>query len=219
MVGLWDARRNYARIGEVTSGGVGPHDIRLLSDGRTLVVANGGIETHPETGRAKLNLPVMQSNLSYLGLDGELRVQVHLEAAHQRNSIRHLAVSAQGDVAFAMQWQGDLGADVPLLGVHTRQTNRVELAEAASVRRMQGYLGRVAIDATGRRVAVTSPRVGVLQRFVGTSLDTHTTIEDVCGVAAVLDRFVVTSSTGLVRTGRGTALSQDVALDNHLIAI
>ncbi|MEM1345724.1 MAG: DUF1513 domain-containing protein, partial [Pseudomonadota bacterium] len=45
-IGLWDAT-THTRLGEVPSGGLGPHDMALLPDGRTLVVANGGIRTHP----------------------------------------------------------------------------------------------------------------------------------------------------------------------------
>jgi len=57
IVGVWDATSGYQRIGEFDSGGVGPHDIKPMPGGDLLVVANGGIETHPETGRTKLNIP------------------------------------------------------------------------------------------------------------------------------------------------------------------
>ena len=64
VVGVWDASKGYVRIGEMSSGGVGPHDMHLMADGQTLVVANGGIETHPDSGRTKLNLQTMRPNLS-----------------------------------------------------------------------------------------------------------------------------------------------------------
>ena len=63
VVGIWDARSRYSRIGEFSSGGIGPHDIKMMPDGETLVVANGGIATHPETGQTKLDLPSMRTNL------------------------------------------------------------------------------------------------------------------------------------------------------------
>ena len=43
-----------SRIGELASFGVGPHEVVLMPDGATLVVANGGIRTHPDRDRAKL---------------------------------------------------------------------------------------------------------------------------------------------------------------------
>ncbi|KMW59776.1 putative exported protein [Candidatus Rhodobacter oscarellae] len=219
VVGIWDARRDFARMGEFPSGGVGPHDIKLMPDGASLVVANGGIETHPETGRVKLNIPSMRSTLSYLSLDGELLGQVRLDKAHQKNSIRHLAVSATGDVAFAMQWQGDLAVDLPLLGVHRIETGRLDLVERASVRHMSGYLGSVAIAKDGKSIAATSPRAGIVQEFAGAEYVGETSIADVCGVAAAASGFVLTSGAGLVKPPSGPDVLHDVAWDNHLIAI
>jgi len=46
VVGVYDARDGFARV--------------VLGDGRTLAIANGGIETHPDFGRAKLNIPTMK---------------------------------------------------------------------------------------------------------------------------------------------------------------
>ena len=42
-----------------------------------------------------------------------------LPASLHKNSIRHLAVSSVGHVAFGMQWQGDIPAPA-LVGVHKR---------------------------------------------------------------------------------------------------
>ena len=219
VVGVWDARNQYTRIGEFSSGGVGPHDVKLMPDGQTLVVANGGIETHPETGRTKLNLPTMRSNLSYLTLDGTVVDQMHLPAEHQRNSIRHLAVSETGDVAFAMQWQGDLGVDLPLLGVHNRLAGRVDLLSDASVRKMRGYLGSVALLQGNIRIVVTSPRSGVLQAFGADGQVTEKALTDVCGVAAADHGFVVTTGTGLVRASNDAIIHHPLAWDNHLVRI
>lgn len=219
VVGIWDARNRYTRIGEFSSGGVGPHDIKLMPDGATLVVANGGIDTHPETGRTKLNIPSMRSNLSFLSLNSDLLGQMHLDKMHQKNSIRHLAVSGQGDVAFAMQWQGGLGEDLPLLGIHHVESDTLNLVAPASARHMNGYLGSVAISKDGNHIATTSPRAGVIQEFRHTVLANEISIGDVCGVAASDTGFILTTGTGLVRPSLGRAVSHDLAWDNHLIAV
>ena len=70
------------------------------------MIANGGIDTHPDTGRTKLNIPTMQPNLSYVE-NGTVTEVATLADAFNKNSIRHLAVRQNGDVAFGMQWQGD----------------------------------------------------------------------------------------------------------------
>ena len=61
-----NARQDYRVVDEFHSGGIGPHELRLLSDGNTLVVANGGIRTHPDFDRTPLNLESMQPSLAYL---------------------------------------------------------------------------------------------------------------------------------------------------------
>ena len=66
VIGIYDAARGYSRMGELPSHGVGPHEIALLSDGETLVVANGGIATHPDLPRVKLNLPTLAPSLCYI---------------------------------------------------------------------------------------------------------------------------------------------------------
>ena len=66
VLGLYDAADGYRRVGEVDAAGIGPHDIAMLPDGRTLAVANGGILTLPETGRAMLNVDSMQPSLNLI---------------------------------------------------------------------------------------------------------------------------------------------------------
>jgi len=219
IIGIWDVRDDYVRIGEFSSGGIGPHDIKLMPDGKTLVVANGGIETHPETGRSKLNLPAMRSNLSYLALDGVIESQVELAPEHQRNSIRHLAVSNSGNVAFAMQWQGDLTDDLPLLGVHSLRRQHLKFYGQASVRVMQGYLGSIAFNSDTNQIATTAPRSGIVQVFGPDGLIKNSNMPDVCGVAVSGNGFVVTTGTGVVRAPETGNTKYGVAWDNHLMRI
>ena len=190
-----------------------------MPDGKTLVVANGGIETHPETGRTKLNIPTMRPNLSYLGLDGGVEDQLELTAEHRRNSIRHLAVSKDGHVAFAMQWQGDLNEDLPLLGIHASRTGAFEFAKGAAIRRMHGYLGSVAMSPDGASIMTTSPRAGVAQVFHDADLVQEFRIADVCGVAASAAGFFLTSGAGLVKPARNQGAVHPIAWDNHLVPI
>ncbi|MCH2094262.1 MAG: DUF1513 domain-containing protein [Rhodobacteraceae bacterium] len=219
LVGVWDVTRTPRRIAEFLSGGVGPHDIKMLPDGHTLVVANGGIETHPDTGRVKLNIPTMQSNLTYLSLDGDVLEQVELDAGHQRNSIRHLAVSQDGTVAFAMQWQGGAAPDRPLLGTHRRSDGSLTLVPKASVQALNGYIGSVAISEEGSRIAITSPRRGVAQLFDQVQLTSELEIPDVCGISAVDGGFFVTSGNGICRSPQDKVVRHPLAWDNHLVPV
>lgn len=224
-ISVWDAK-TFERLGDFSSGGIGPHDIRLMPDGQTLVIANGGIETHPETGRTKLNLPVMRPNLSHVSLTGGLLEQMELPSALHKNSIRHLAVRGDGLVGFAMQWQGSQTEHPPLLGLHRMGRDPVLLsATAANQRHLQGYAGSVAFSTDGATIAITCPRGNALHRFdVQTATFTDASaLQDVCGLGAGLDGLIFTTGTGLfgaLNQAEPKVLTRsDCQWDNHLIPI
>ncbi|MBM7067085.1 DUF1513 domain-containing protein [Actibacterium sp. 188UL27-1] len=222
MVGVWRTG-DYARLTAFSSGGIGPHDLKLMPDGRRMVVANGGIETHPDTGRTKLNLPTMRPNLTYLSLDGVVADQIEPPVEWHKNSIRHLAVHGDGRVAIACQWQGDLSDVPPLLATHD---GGAALAFRASghgyERRMQGYAGSIAVSRNSR-IAVTGPRGGLALIFdrSGQFQDTITE-QDICGVAPAADDLAFTTGLGRVLFPIATTWvtrEHDLQWDNHLIAI
>ncbi|MCB4456437.1 DUF1513 domain-containing protein [Leisingera sp. McT4-56] len=226
VIGFWDAADGYRRINAFSSGGIGPHDMLLRRGAPGLAVANGGIETHPDSGRAKLNLPDMRPNLSYLSLDGELQEQMELPPELHLNSIRHLAMRADGTVGFAMQWQGDLGEQVPTAGLHRPGAVPRLLAEDdARVLNMQGYGGSIAFSADGSRIGVTSPRGGVLQVMdtVSGALLAEHMMSDVCGLAPSAGGFTASTGTGqfiaVSDTGQQPLNRTDLAWDNHLIPL
>ena len=224
VIGVWDAGAGYTRYDEFPSGGIGPHDLRLMPDGETLVVANGGIATDP-TDRRKLNLPTMRPNLTYLSLSGSVREQVELESDLRQNSIRHLAVRQDGLVGFAMQWEGELGAAKPLLGLH-RRGDRPVLAQAplADEIAMHGYAGSVAFSGEGSEIAITSPRGGRLHRFSDHGVF-HTALSraDVCGLAPMGRGYLASDGLGglisVGATGPTSLARVDCAWDNHIVEL
>lgn len=225
IVSVWDAK-SFARLGEFSSGGIGPHDMRLMPDGETLVIANGGIETHPETGRTKLNLPTMAPNLSYLTQSGRIQEQVSLPDELHKNSIRHLAVRSDGLVGFAMQWQGSKSEHPPLLGLHCQgEAPRLLAAPDHEQSMLQGYAGSVAFSADADMIAITCPRGNALHQFDTTS-GTFTgafALEDVCGLGAGATGLVFTTGTGAFGTLMGARPAvrtrAECQWDNHLIPI
>jgi hypothetical protein len=217
-IGLWDTA-GYTRLTDWPSHGIGPHEIRLLPDGR-LAVANGGIRTDP-VDRTKLNIPDMRPNLTLLDVDGALLDQVELPDLRQ-NSIRHLALCGQG-IAFAMQWEGDPAEPVPQLGLWTPGDAPVMCeARPEDAFAMQGYAGSVA--ATGDRVAITSPKGGAVMVFAadGSHLATHRRA-DLCGVASHAGGFTVTDGLGAIwavdDAGLQPLSSGTTQWDNHLVAL
>ncbi len=202
VIGIRDATDGYRRLGEYPSHGIGPHDLRLLADGKTLVVANGGVLTHPDSGRAKLNLPEMSPSLAYLDLaDGALRADYRLPAERHRLSIRHLAVGPEDRVAIALQYEGPRADLPPLVALHGGEDAIALLAAPEPVqRRMRNYCGSLALDSAGETLAVSCPRGGLVTFWApreGRFLRALA-LPDGCGVApaAAPGSFLLTSGRG-----------------------
>ena len=233
VVGVYDAHAGYRRVGELPSHGIGPHEIGLLSDGETLVVANGGIATHPDLPRVKLNLPTMAPSLCFVDRrSGALRRELVLDPALHRLGIRHLAVGPDNTVAVAMQYEGPAHDRVPLVALQRGEGPLHLLNGPPSViRAMKNYCGSVCFDPSGRIIAVSAPR-GNLVTFwdVGTGRYLSSAkVSDGCGVApgAGPGEFLVSSGLGgvvIIGARSGTARPLNVGgleaarWDNHLVA-
>ena len=223
-VGVWDVKSGYARIDEFDSGGIGPHDIKRLPNSDILVIANGGIDTHPDTGRVKLNIPTMQPNLSYFQ-DGKFIETVTLKAELHKNSIRHLSVNQTGDVAFGIQIQNN-NTISSLVGLHSRGHEIAFLkAPSNEIRRLKGYIGSITFSSDTKSIAATSPRGGVIHIYdtAKQKLRNLTEIPDVCGIVAKDFGYCATAGTGkiinLSDNGAKIEALSTLRWDNHLIAI
>ncbi len=231
MITVRDATGGYRQIGELPSGGIGPHDLALLTDGVTLVVANGGIDTNPDSGRAPLNLDTMQPSLAYIDVrSGDIIEHQMLEPSLHQLSIRHLAVAAGDIVTFGCQNEG--GGVPALVGWHKRGA-KPALFEAPddTYGLMKNYVGSVAVDAAGGIVSATSPRGGRVLFFdvSARKLIGQAAIKDVCGVAPAHEGegFLLTTGLGEVTTRNsqnlGARLASNfapgIAFDNHALAL
>ena len=159
--------------------------------GDQLVVANGGIRTHPEQGRARLNISTMDPNISVLDArTGALLESARLPKTLHKLSIRHLDVREDGRVAIAMQYEGDRRDRVPLVGLYEAGGTVSLLHAPRSIeRRMRHYTGSVAFDATGSILAVSCPR-GNLVTFWD------------AGTGAYLSHIKAVDASGIARTDR-----------------
>nr|WP_313657529.1 DUF1513 domain-containing protein [Achromobacter ruhlandii] len=229
VLGIYDATPGggYRRIGEYDSGGIGPHEVLLMPDGKTLCVANGGILTHPDYGKLELNLDTMRPSLAYLdAASGALLERVELAPELHRLSIRHLALAGDGSVWFGCQYMGPAGDRPALVGRHRRGTQPVLFSGPAdTLRAMRNYIGSVAADAAGAVIATSSPvggRVLYWDAASGRCLG-ETRLADGCGVAPATDAgFLVSSGLGaMVRTDAAggerpvLAPSRERSWDNH----
>ena len=98
-------------------------------------MANGGIRTHPDTGRAKLNLDAMTSSLAVLDTaDGGLVRSQSLGERLRRLSIRHLDIDRDFRIVVAMQHEGSRRDRVPLVAFE-RDAGLVPAYASAEVNR------------------------------------------------------------------------------------
>lgn len=205
VVGIYDATDGYKRIGEFSSGGIGPHDIALLPDGRSLVIANGGLRTHPDSGRETLNPDDIKPNLALLDLArGDIIARHELDVSVAKLSIRHLAARPDGVVAFGCQYQGAEEEAPPLLGLLRPGGTPVMLnVDDDTLFRMKNYIGSVSFDDTGDYLIVTSPQGG--SAFVWNMgqerVERSVMLPDVCGVASQgKAAFLLTSGNAGIST-------------------
>ncbi len=204
VIGLRDVERNYRQIGEFPSYGIGVHEINIHPDGKTLIVANGGILTHPDTGRMKLNLRDMKPSLAYIdSTSGKLIEKQSLPTEQHQLSIRHFATSPSGTTIFGCQYQGDRTNRPALIGFSQMGETPVMIEAPSKVhRRMQNYVGSVAIDKSGATAATSSPQGNLIafwdlenQKYLS-----HITLPDGCGLAPTdkKDHYLISNGHGIV---------------------
>ncbi|MFN4277664.1 MAG: DUF1513 domain-containing protein [Ferrovibrio sp.] len=234
VLGIYDATLGFRRIGEYPTHGLDPHEIRLMPDGRTLAVANGGILMLADMPRLKLNIPDMDPSLVYLdAATGRLIRQVRPAQDLRQLSIRHIAIDRRGRVAIAMQYEGPETDAVPLVAWHGGPEDRDGLRflpmppeQRAGLRQ---YCGSAAMAGAGRLLAVTSPRGNrmLLWDMEAGRYLAAAEMPDICGVAAQADGAGFIVSNGL---GRIAACSDGAVLtalndaggqrwDNHMMAV
>lgn len=218
-----------AIVADLPSHGIGPHELQLIPGSNRLMVANGGIKTHPASGRDKLNLDSMQPSLVAIDLSsGQLLEQQQLPAALHQLSIRHLDCNARGETVIALQYQGGAEQQPPLVAIHRPgQTLRLLSAPEPQQQQMKQYAGSARFDLSGRYAAVSAPR-GDLITFWDLHHDRyHSALKsrDGCGVSATdtAGEFLISSGRGQctrhnLLTGLSSRLPQQVApaWDNHL---
>jgi hypothetical protein len=213
--------------------GIEPHDVLFARGGETLVVAIGGIAHAAEVKGPALNAGNIDSHILELDpCSGAVLKRHALPFDMKSLSLRHMALAPDGQtVAFGMQDQ-DRSKTRPVMGL-LRLGRGIDLLPlpAGEEGGLRSYIGSVAIDASGRFVAATSPKggsVGLWSISDGRWLGSFT-LADVCGLTAAdaPASFWATSGHGnIVRLhadDEGLVVRAQwhapAAFDNHLLRI
>lgn len=232
VIGVYDVSAGYRRIGEFSSGGVGPHDLALLGDQPVLVIANGGLIEHPDLGNGRriLNPDAIETTLAYVDLRTGDLLERHELGAMGALSLRHLDVAHDGTVIIGAQVAlGAVGGQA-LVYRHRRQAALQAIAiPPATERALSGYVSSIACDRVGELVAITSSKGAsavVLDIALGKVVRTHT-LDDISGIAPTRApaEFLATAGTGQIvklgggRDARTGAASTPWIWDNHAVLV
>ncbi|WP_027486584.1 DUF1513 domain-containing protein [Allorhizobium undicola] len=218
MIGLYDARDGFRRIGEFEAHGLGTHDMTVSDDGRLLIIANGGIETHPDFGRTKLNLDNMQPSLVLADAATGALIEKHdMPEALRQLSTRHVDVDARGRVWFACQYEGPRTDLPPLVGHFARGEDLRFIDLPRQVTQALGnYVGAIAVNRGEGLVGITSPNKGMAVTIDGKSgrVVNERAVADAAGIAASTASFAVSSYRGDFGDKK-----QAVNWDQHIIRL
>ncbi|HEY6642014.1 DUF1513 domain-containing protein [Povalibacter sp.] len=148
---------DFSIVAEIDTHGIDPHEVAWLPDGRSLLVANGGIMTHPRTFRRKLNIATMDPSLCVIDAsNGECREQWRLP--DHLLSIRHLSVTSSGVTAIGLQYEGE-PADAPGIAAIYQPGSGLRLlpSPVAERTRFHGYVASIAISEPQQLIAAACP--------------------------------------------------------------
>ena len=221
---------SFTLVKVLSAHGIGTHEIVNQVGSNNLWVANGGVRTHPDFGRAKLNLDTMKPNLSLVNTsNGKMEGQYKLTQGNPRLSIRHITTKGQSLLA-GLQYFGDDGSQWPVVAELSGESLRLIPLPNSIKEKVRNYCGSIVLDHTGKWAAASSPKGGVVMFFrqnpLGFEFYGSYLLKDVCGLAPLNQEgcFVISSGTGKViaydaaNEGVISAGGFSVAFDNHMIA-
>ncbi|MEM9403090.1 MAG: DUF1513 domain-containing protein [Pseudomonadota bacterium] len=223
---------NMRVLGELDSYGIGPHELRWLADGKTLAVANGGIRTHPDTGRDKLNLDSMTPSLVEIDFASGQLLKKHVpETAF--TSIRHIDIVDGDRVVMGMQQENYDAVDQPLVAITDRAGAPLLPGQPDDdLRAMSQYVASVCVDPATKNAIATCPRghqITFWNAGRGEFLGSFRLV-DAAGVCVDRSRgeFVVSTGRGYLHRFDTASLQhlaekrvriRELRWDNHLIAV
>lgn len=196
VIGVYDAK-TYEFIREIPGYGIGPHGLRAMPDGKTLVIATGGLETHPATGKFFANLNSMQSAVQFIDIEsGALLASRQIPV--KKLSIRNIYFAGNNRLLVTCQYYGK--RQMPKIVGLIEGMGEIEMLDIDedNLWNMKSYTGGTVVS--GDIAAVSCPRGNHLtfwdlkqKKFMS-----KVKIDDVSGIQPYGDgmHFLATAETG-----------------------
>ena len=220
-IGIYDATGGFERIGEFDTFGMDPHEAMLVEND-IICVANGGIETHPDYGREKLNLSTMRPNVSFIDRHtGDLLSTRELPSELHQVSLRHLAPDANGRAWVGAQYEGATADRVPLLmRIGPDEDFFIPEIDPGHLRGLRNYVGSVAASADGTLIMAGSP-VGNAALILDTASGKTSLRQfaNVCGTEFDGQRPILSTGNGELAVGDEAPERFDFYFDHHMVVV
>ena len=204
VVLVYDVVNDYSLIGEFSSGGIGPHEIVRHPLKDILYICNGGLKTHPDSGREILNLETMSSNLTVISLEAP-QLQETFLIQSSKLSLRHIDINSNGDAVIGVQ-DKDFFPDEnkSLVAFYSANNKTLEVEEVSGMvfTEVSGYVASVAVDSNSHYAVSTCPKgdIVILWNFKEKRIIEIYDFKEASGACFDSERneFIVTSGQGHV---------------------
>jgi hypothetical protein len=225
LIGMRDAA-SLEKQAEWPTHGIDPHQLVWdVTHPGSLIVANGGVPTRPETGRMKLDLDQLDSSLVRLDAKtGELLGQWRLQ--DRRLSLRHLAwnVSVHGHPLLGIALQAEHDTEIekaaaPVLALFDGRALRAVPAAQS----LAGYGGSIAPIENG--FAIGCPRAQGVAIYGSDGFQELINLAEACPLATDMGELLAGGSQMAlgVKPAQASAVAEmeipPIRLDNHWIVI
>lgn len=233
-IGVYSVKNHYKKAFEINSGGIEPHQIELHPIFKNkIIVANGGIKSHPDNSKIKLNLNNMSSNISIIDIEKKTTSKrFQFDSSWQKNSLRHLTSDQKSLIAVGTQYQEPISKKIaPVVALLDLKSNELSYLEAPikAYKNMKNYCASVSFDHKGEILYATSPKTGAILSWniEDRSFRNEWKFPDVAALASSNQNMVFTSGNGEVAYQKGFKYPLEKFLhfknsyqfDNHMISL
>ena len=223
-IGIYDPFRDFRRVGEYETYGIGPHEIKIAKNGK-LIIANGGILTNPDFPRVRLNLSDINSNLSVIcQTNGKLQKQFKLSKEYKDFSIRHIDTQENNILAGCQIYNKSKNKSLSTV-FKCNKENLTFFKFPNKHQKFDSYVGSIRVLSDKNLVYASFPRSGyVLAWNINTYKLTSTHRKfDVCGLAQIPRHELMLASSGqgniqnLSGYKKNLFINNKYQFDNHLL--
>ena len=184
-IGIYDPYKNFKRVGEYLSYGIGPHELKI-NNNNNLIIANGGLLTNPDYPRIILNLSNISSNISDIDISsGNQNEKFFLDIKLKNHSIRHIDLDNQGNIFGACQVYNKLEKSGSLVFLKKNNTAHFFKIKKELINKIQQYTGSIKVDTNSRELYATFPKGNrlLVWNYKKNVLIKNIKLNDVCGLA------------------------------------